>query len=57
MTARNLPRLGENGVAEDSGGGNIAAGVALHARLEQLIGLANQLLIYHAVDMDFETPK
>ena len=57
MTARNLPRLGENGVAEDSGGGNIAAGVALHARLEQLIGLTNQLLIYHAVDMDFETPK
>lgn len=45
------------GVAGDSAGGNLAAGVALRARDEQLVALAYQLLIYPAVDMNFDTPS
>ena len=43
------------GVAGDSAGGNLAAGVALRARDERLVDLAYQMLIYPAVDMDFST--
>jgi acetyl esterase len=42
------------GVGGDSAGGNLAAGVALRARDENLL-LAYQLLIYPATDLDFDT--
>ncbi len=44
------------GVAGDSAGGNLAAGVALRARDEGL-ALALQVLIYPCIDTDFERPS
>ena len=43
------------GIGGDSAGGNLAAGVALRNRDEQLFPIAYQLLIYPCVGVDFET--
>lgn len=43
------------GIGGDSAGGNLASGVALRARDEGGPAIAYQLLLYPAVDIDFET--
>lgn len=43
------------GVAGDSAGGNLAAGVALRARDEKLLTLKFQLLVYPCISPDFST--
>jgi len=45
----------EIGVAGDSAGGNLAAGVALRNRDQKLFPIAYQLLIYPCLGLDFET--
>ena len=50
----NPPRLA---VAGDSAGGNLAAGVALHARDEGGPRIDLQLLLYPATGLDFDTPS
>jgi acetyl esterase len=44
-------------VAGDSAGGNLAAAAALLARDRQGPAIAHQLLIYPALDVDFDTPS
>lgn len=55
----NVENLGINqqkiGIGGDSAGGNLAAGVAIRNRDEQLFNIAYQLLIYPCVGTDFET--
>lgn len=43
------------GIGGDSAGGNLAAGVAIRNRDEQLFKIAYQLLIYPCVGVDFDT--
>ena len=43
------------GIGGDSAGGNLAAGVALRNRDENLFSIAYQLLIYPCLGVDFET--
>ncbi len=45
------------GVAGDSAGGNLAAAVALKAKLEHGPALGYQLLIYPVTDFDLDTPS